>query len=146
MLKEIKPFLEEAGWYKGRRIEIDYMLSDFSREEYKEPNHLMKELFSEFWNIKVKRVTPEGFYQDIRLNTDEGMGSTSSDTMSQLERLVGIDFLPVGTINDDHAVLLLSFEAKFYLFADAGLFFLGDSISKACKKVLFREDLIKIAG
>lgn len=146
MFKEIKLFLEEAGWYEGRLIDINYMLNDFRREGYKEPNSSMKELLSEFWNLKVERITSEGFCVNIRLNTDAGLENADIEIVSKLERLVGMDFLPVGTINDDHAVLLLSFESKFYLLADTGLFFLGDGFSKACKTVLFREELLKIAN
>lgn len=146
MIAKVKPFMEEAGWYENRRISIDYMLDDFKREGFKEPNELIKQLLAEFWNLKIERITSDGLCVDIRLNTDVGIERTDIDVISHLERIVGIDFLPVGTINGDHAILLLSFEGKFYLLSETGLFFLGNTIFEACRVVLFEEDLLKIAG
>lgn len=143
---EVKSFMEEAGWYKNRKINIDYMLDDFRRAGFKEPGELMKQLFAEFWNLKIERTTADGQYVSIRLNTDVGIERIDPDYLSQLERIVKFDFLPVGSVNDDLATLLLSFNARFYLLAESGLYYLGSTIFEACRTVLFEEDLLKIAG
>jgi hypothetical protein len=52
--------LENAGWYEGRKIDIDYVIDDLSQRGLTIPNILVKKLFEEYWNIKLEYITRTG--------------------------------------------------------------------------------------
>ena len=128
---------EEFGWYPGRSIDIDYMLIDFARERYREPNSLIKNLLREFWNIRIEFQQPDGYNGDLRLNTDYGRQAfDEQEDIAVLEEIVGEKLLPVGSIQFENWTLLISFSGKCFSFAKPEFFFLGNDILD-CASMLF---------
>ncbi|WP_343748800.1 SUKH-3 domain-containing protein [Fluviicola sp.] len=138
------PFLEEAGWYAHREIDIEYMIRDLKQLGFQTPNQLIADFLREFGNLRIAFKTPDGLYADICINTDVGVQYIDVEDLPILEQLVGEPLLPVGSVQEDLAGLLISFSGKCYMLADGEIYKLGDSFEEACETVYFQRPMMKI--
>ncbi len=144
-LNKIRNAIEEAGWYEGRKIDIAYMIDDYTRHGFTNPNELVQSFLSEYGNIRIEFKNETGFWSDIRINPEMGMGFLESEHVGELEKLIGEPVLPVGGIHTDLAGLLISFSGNFYLLGADGIYFLGSDLLTTCECVFLRKPLVKLA-
>lgn len=145
-MKEIVRLIEEAGWYENRKIDISYMVHEYLRIGFKEPNKLIQDFLMEYGNIRLEFRTDMGVLHDIRVNPDVGLEFLDVDDLPVLERIAGDHLLPIGSINSEHAGLLMSFSGNFYLFGYNGIYYLGDQFSEVCKTVFLQKEILKIGA
>lgn len=145
-MREIKKCIEEAGWYPGREIDISYMVNNYIRYGFKEPNKLIQDFLMEYGNIRIEFRTEQGFRYDIRINPDVGLNFLDSEDSIILEQVIDDHLLPIGSINSDHGGLLVSFRGKFYLLGDEGIYYLGDDFLEVCETVFLQKPILKVGG
>jgi hypothetical protein len=145
-MSKINECIEQAGWYENRRIDISYMIQDYIRHGFKEPNKLIQAFLMEYGNIKIEFRTDEGNWYDIRINPDVGFNFLESDDLVILEQIVDDHLLPIGSINSDHGGFLISFGGKFYLLGDEGIYHLGDNFLEVCETVFLQKPILKVGG
>lgn len=138
------PFLQEAGWYAHREIDIEYMIRDLKQLGFQTPNQLIADFLREFGNLRIAFKLPDGLYTDIRINTDVGVQYLDVEDLPVLEQIAGELLLPVGSVQEDLAGLLISFSGKCYILADEGMYKLGDHFAEACETVYFQRPMVKI--
>lgn len=145
-MQEIKKCIEEAGWYPGRKIDISYMNDQYVRLGFKEPNKLIQDFLMEYGNIRIEFRTNEGYFYDVRINTDVGLNYLDVYHLPMLEQIVNDNLLPIGSINSDHGGFLVSFSGKFYLLGDEGIYHLGDHFLEVCETVFLQQPILKVGG
>lgn len=145
-MEKIRKSIEEAGWYESRKIDISYMIQDFLRHGFQEPNKLVQNFLAEYGNIRIEFRTNEGFCYDICINPNVGLQFLESEDSLILEKIAGDSLLPIGSVNSDHGGLLISFSGSFYLLPDKGLYYLGSDLLTTCESIFFRRPLIKLIG
>jgi hypothetical protein len=139
---DIINLLEDAGWYQGRSIDIEYIISELSMEGYVINNQKIKDLLKEYWNINIEFKTPDGYLSNIRLNTEvaKDVDKISIDKISQA---IHDNLLPVGTINEDSALLLLSDSGKFYMITDNDVFKIRDNFFDTLKAIIYQDNITR---
>lgn len=141
-----KDLLKQAGWYENRKIDISYMIQDYKRHGFKEPNKFIQDFLMEYGNIRLEFRTEQGFWYDIRINPDVGLKFLDSEDSIVLEQIVNDDLLPIGSINSDHGGFLVSFSGNFYLLGDEGICYLGDYFLEVCETVFLQKPILKLGG
>lgn len=144
-MSRIRNAIEEAGWYEGRKIDISYMIDDYTRHGFNNLNELVQNFLSEYGNIRIEFKNDAGFWSDIRINPEIGMGLLESEHAGKLEKLIGEPVFPIGGIHTDLAGLLISFSGNFYLLEDDGISFLGSDLLTTCECVFLRKPIVKLA-
>lgn len=142
----MKYFLEQAGWYENREIDVIYMIDDFERLGYHLPNDLIKSILSEFGNLRIELKSAKGISFDLRINPEVGMEFVDAIDLSGVETLVGDLLLPIGSVSNDHGGLLISYSGKLYLMGDTGIYFLGNNFVESCENILADKPLLKVGG
>lgn len=145
-MEKIKEFIEEAGWYENRKIDISYMIDDYIQHGFKEPNFCIQDFLIEYGNIKIEYKTKEEFWFDVTINPDVGLKFLDSEDSPLLEQIVGDKLLPIGSINSDNNGLLLSFSGKFHLLNDDGIYYLGDNFLEVCETIFLQKSILKLGG
>ena len=67
---DIISLIEDAGWYEGRSIDVEYIIKELSNEGYVINNKQIRDLLKEYWNLNIEFKTPDGYFGNIRLNTE----------------------------------------------------------------------------
>lgn len=140
----IKEVLENAGWYYGRKIDVDYMIEELEREGFVIKNHRIIELFEEFWNLNIEYKTPDGSFSSIRLNTEVACG-IEKKIVDQISNMINDELIPVGAMHEDTALLLISNSGLFYLAADEKFYKIGDDFFEALSTIINQKDVTKFS-
>lgn len=143
MKDNIKEILSEAGWYEGREIDIEYMIDELKREGLTIPNILIEELLKEFWNLELNFMTPDERYGRIRLNTGVALG-VESKVLIFFEEYINEKLVPVGSIDDESAILFVSYSGKFYMAANGVFFLIGNDFFKGMEAIIYQKNIIRI--
>lgn len=143
-MEKIKQCIEEAGWYENRKIDISYMIQEYKRHGFKEPNKFIQDFLMEYGDVRIEFINDSGLCYDVRINPDVGLEFIDSDDISVLEEIIGDSLLPIGSINSDHGGFLVSFSGKFYLLGDDGIYHLGDHFLEVCETVFLRKPIFKV--
>lgn len=143
MKRDIEVILSDAGWYEGREIEIEYMIDELKREGLTTPNTVIENLLREFWNIELNVKTPDERLTNIRLNTEVAIG-VENRVLSFFEECINEKLVPVGSINDESAVLFVSYSGKFYMAANGVFFKIGENFFEALETIIYQKDIIRI--
>ncbi|MBI3235041.1 MAG: SUKH-3 domain-containing protein [Bacteroidetes bacterium] len=132
----IKSMIENAGWYEGRSIDIDYMIEELEREGYKIKNNHVIQLLKEFWNLNIEFITPSGRNSNVRLNIEAALEVEKRD-IDKISEILKEELIPVGFIHEDTAILLVSSSGKFYMAANRTIFRIGKDFFEALDTVFF---------
>ncbi|MDF3027594.1 MAG: immunity protein [Fluviicola sp.] len=145
-MQNVRLYLEQAGWYENRNIDISCMISEYEQLGFRIPNNFIQSFLMEYGNLRIEFRNDNESYSDIRINPDAGFQFIDSEYLAVLEKIVADNLLPIGSIHSDHLGLLVSFKGKFYLLGDDGIYHLGDDFLNVCETVFLQKPLIKIGG
>jgi SUKH-3 immunity protein len=145
MDKQIKEILEEAGWYPGRSIDIDYMIEHIAKLGYGVPKEVVLLLFKEYWNLELSFIAPNGEFGSLRLNVDVIDFYTDFMLKNIMTLTKEEKIFPVGSINDGVADLLVSDNGRFYMSYESGLFQIGDDFMSALEFIVYQKDILRIS-
>jgi hypothetical protein len=140
----IKEVLENAGWYEGRRVDIDYMIEELQRGGFEIKNHNIIQLLKEFWNLNIEYQTPTGNLSNIRLNT-EVVNGVEKSVVDKISVLLHDELLPVGLIKEDSALLLVSNSEAFYMAAENEIYRLGDNFFAALSTIIYEKEVVRFS-
>jgi SUKH-3 immunity protein len=143
MESHVKEIAENAGWYEGRKIDVEYMLEDLKERGFTITNPHIVELLKEFWNLNLEFLTPSGRSSNIRLNIDAATDFDRRDFV-KLSEWLHDELIPVGSIHEECAILLLSHSEKFYMMEDSKFYKIGDSLFEALSTIINEKDVLRI--
>ena len=140
----IESIVQEAGWFKGRQIEVAFMLDELKEFGYLIQSECLVDLFKEFWNINIEYITPDRHYGNIRLNLDTS-SEIDPESMAFYSEIIASKLVPVGEIDGQSGLLLATEACAFYLLAQGRLFLLGDGFSEMLLTIVYRRELIEVS-
>lgn len=143
MDEKTKQIIEEAGWYEGRSIDIDYMLEELKNSGYI-VNPVIVGLLKEFWNLNLEFIAPDGRFNNIRLNVEAASYYSKKD-LEKISAYLQEEIIPVGEIHEGAATLLVSASGKFYMISDNGFFKIGDNFPQALDVIINEKAILRIA-
>jgi hypothetical protein len=145
MDKQIKVILEDAGWYPGRNISIDYMIEHIVKLGYGVPKEVVLLLFKEYWNLELSFIAPNGEFSSLRLSVDVIEFYTDFMLKNIMTLAKEEKIFPVGSVNDGVADLLVSDNGRFYMSCESGLFLVGDDFMSALESIVNKKDILRIS-
>lgn len=140
----IKSILEQAGWFQGRQIDVDFMNYELAGLGYRVKSKCLIDLFREFWNLNIEYKTPDGHYGNIRLNI-EVASDIEAGVLDSLSNYFNAKIVPVGEIDDHSGLILASESCLFYLLGQGRCFLIGDSFFEMLSTVVYRKDMKEIS-
>lgn len=143
-MDKIKHLLEEAGWYEGRRVDIEYMIDDLRKAGLTIPNDLISELLTEFWNLELNFILSDGLSSNIRLNIEEAMMGIMIEELEKLQRATNDKLVPAGLIHFESALLFVSYSGKFYMIVERQMFLIGQNFFDMLETVVFRKGISQL--
>jgi hypothetical protein len=139
---DIISLLEDAGWYEGRNIDVEYIIKELSNDGYMINNKQIRDLLKEYWNLNIEFKTPDGYFSNIKLNTEVAK-DVDKISVAKISQAIHDDLIPVGSINEDSALLLLSDSGKFYMITDNDVYKIRDNFFDTLKAIIFQDDVTR---
>jgi hypothetical protein len=144
MNEKVKEILEDAGWYNGRQIEIDYLIEEIKGNDLTIPNEAIENFLKEFGNLEFNFVLLTGEPGNIKLVIDEVAPYIEPRNLIQWQNLAKENIVPVGTMFNDDAYLFISYSGKFYMANGNKFFLIGDDFFDCIDKVINQKNIIRI--
>ena len=144
MEARVMEILDNSGWYEGRKIDVDYMLEDLEGRGFKITNPRIVDLLKEFWNLILEFETPtKDKVSNIRLNIDAGSDYLKEE-FKKLSELLQEDLIPVGSIHEESALLLVSNSEKFYMMGEGRFYQISTSFQEMLSVIINEKDVLRI--
>lgn len=141
----LKECLEEAGWYEGRKIEVGYMIEEISKIGYSTGGSYVNVFLQEFGNLLIEFNTPGKKTSNVKISSKAAQELYPEET-SRLSDLANDQIIPVGYIQFETALLLISSQSgKFYMSTDGGFYKLGNDFMETLEIIVYQKDLIRIS-
>ncbi|MBD8501250.1 SUKH-3 domain-containing protein [Paenibacillus arenosi] len=127
MSEETVKILEDSGWHEGRSINIDEIIENLEQLGY-EVFLEVKSFLSEFGNLVIEDVINDETHDtSFRFTNYDRQGTFKTEEKYAQEKLV-----PVGLIDSDFLVLLVSESGKVYCSTGK----LGDNATEAWERLI----------
>src|SRR6187431_2528297 len=121
----IRNILETAGWYTERKFDIQNMIDELLQEGYVVENPKILEHFKEFWGLNLEFSMPDKTISNIKLNASV-VFDVDKDEIDRISEHLHEKLIPVGSIHQDTALLLLSETLKFYMILEGKGYEIGN--------------------
>lgn len=142
---QLRDVLENAGWYEGRQISIDYIIDELWQDGYDiTQNKIIQNLLREFWNLNIEFKNHDGTYSNVRLNT-ERVGGVSQQVVQKISELIHEKIIPLATIHDDSAILFVSENGRFYMGVDEQFYRIGNDFFEALDTIINQKEVLKFS-
>jgi ATP-dependent exoDNAse (exonuclease V) alpha subunit len=105
-------------------------------------NKQIRDLLKEYWNLNIEFKTPDGYFSNIKLNTEVAK-DVDKISVAKISQAIHDDLIPVGSINEDSALLLLSDSGKFYMITDNDVYKIRDNFFDTLKAIIFQDDVTR---
>lgn len=124
--------IKEAGWIKGRKIDIQHYLEILTKEEY-DVFQEAKDFLEEYGELKIKFDTPATSGNYFTLNIDPTIPATSifREVSKRYERHCNEKLVVIGQIDRMDMIWYISPSGTFYGGNDDFLICLGKSFTQA---------------
>jgi hypothetical protein len=140
----LKKCLDNAGWYKNRKIEVEYMLGELLKMGYSITGFYVKNFLQEFGNLLIEFETPDKKISNVRINYEAAQELYPEET-SKLSDFINDQIIPIGYIHFETALLLISDKTgKFYMSIDAGFYSLGNNFTETLESIIYKRNVMKI--
>lgn len=131
--------LEKAGWYSGRRVNINSTVEYLEKKGY-EVFESVKDALEEFNGLTFRYLDNDD-QSEFSIIPQEGLGDLERKHYKRYEVILGKNLVVIGTVYDDNATMYMDELGKVYGFHDDYYIWkFGDSIYEAVNNLCECEE------
>ncbi len=140
-MNNIKKYLEESSWYKGRQKDISYLNEELAKNELDPLNKIISNFLQEFHYVNLN--LPNGY--DIHINVDDTLLYIGKEIVSLVKSVIKEPLIPIGMIHEGSAILFMSNSGKISMLTDGkGLFLIGNNFETALNNIINNENIVPL--
>ncbi len=143
----IKTILEESGWHKNRKIDIDYITEEIQKVGLVMPSSIILEFLSEFGNLNIKLDPIYNEKGNIKIILEDIVDFLDDhDAIKYLSKLAKEDLFYIGTLFEETSSLFISSSGRFFMGTEKKFYLIGADFLSFMDNIIYQKNIIDISA